>query len=388
MRVAYVCTDPGVPAFGNKGSSVHVQAVLGVLAEQGAEVHLVTPRPGEDPPLHLAGVHVHRLFLPPARTPASREVAARRADDQVAGVLDLLAAHDPLDLVYERHSLWGRTATRWAEHNGVASVLEVNAPLVDEQARHRVLVDRTAADQIATEALSRAGTVVCVSDRVADWARARSRNPGRVHTVPNGVNTHRIRPAETTPASTPFTIGFVGTLKPWHGVADLVSAIAILAETDRTYRLLIVGDGPEAESLEAQVRRDGVEDMVEMTGAVDPQDMPRLLHRMHVAAAPYPVSPDFYFSPLKVYEYFAAGLPVVATRVGDLPSVLGDGRLGLLTEPGNPGALAAACEALRADENLRWKLGRQARCAAEENHDWTQVVSHILELTEVSRATV
>ena len=188
MRVAYVCTDPSVPVFGNRSASVHVQSVLGVLLARGAEVHLLTPRAGGEPPPHLGALHLHRLPTDQATTPAEREVATQRADARVAAQLDALCRAERLDLVYELYSLWGRTATRWAYDHRVPSVLEVNAPLTDEMAQHRTLVDTARAERVAGQAFSDAGTVVCVSDAVADWVRARTTNPHRVHTVANDVD--------------------------------------------------------------------------------------------------------------------------------------------------------------------------------------------------------
>src|SRR5680860_1073161 len=149
MRVAYVCTDPSVPVFGNRSASVHVQSVLGVLLARGAEVHLLTPRAGGEPPPHLGALHLHRLPTDQATTPAEREVATQRADARVAAQLDALCRAERLDLVYERYSLWGRTATRWAYDHRVPSVLEVNAPLTDEMAQHRTLVDTARAERVA-----------------------------------------------------------------------------------------------------------------------------------------------------------------------------------------------------------------------------------------------
>jgi hypothetical protein len=83
----------------------------------------------------------------------------------------------------------------------------------------------------------------------------------------------------------------------------------------------------------------------EFTGAVAPDSVPGLLHECDAAAAPYPQpvpGRDDYFSPLKVYEYLAAGMPVVAPGVGQIPSILEDGRTGLLVAPGDPSAFAAA----------------------------------------------
>lgn len=379
MRVAYVSVDPGVPVFGTKGASVHVQAVLRTLVSRGAEVHLITTRPGGAGPSDLADVHVHPVPVAKTGSPADRERALADADADVARVLTDLATTARFDLLYERYSLWGRTGTAWARAHAVPSILEVNAPLIGEQSAHRILVDRAGAEQVARDAFTAAGTVICVSDPVTDWARAHGAAVERCHTVENGVDTDTVRPAGTEPPS-PFTIGFVGTLKPWHGVEDLVRALAELRADGRDHRLLLVGDGPQRPAIAELAEALGVRDAVEMTGAVTPERIPSLLQRMHVAAAPYPAIADFYFSPLKVYEYLAAGLPVVASDIGTLPQTLGHGRLGTLVPPGDPSAIAQAVAALDDDPARRTALGAAARDAAVVRHDWTRVVDRILAL--------
>ncbi len=381
MRVAYVCTDPGVPVLGRKGASVHAQAVLRVLVDRGAQVHLVAARLGGPLPAGLQGLRVHLLPAVTAGSAAERELAARGTDAAVAGVLDTLGG---VDLVYERYSLWGRTATAWSREAGVPSVLEVNAPLVQEQAEHRVLVDRAGAEDVAGAALSAATVVTCVSESVAAWARARTCSPDRVHVVPNGVDPDRVRPAArpvTSATASPFTLGFVGTLKPWHGVDTLIDALALLSgQSPGAYRLLLVGDGPEADALRHRADAAGVTALVEQTGAVEPAAVPQLLQRMDLGVAPYPHLADFYFSPLKIYEYLAAGLPVVASAVGDVPSLLRGGALGLLVEPGRADVLAAAIAQLRDDPVRRAGLRTAGRAAVLRDHTWGGVVDRVLSL--------
>ncbi|MGF0118161.1 glycosyltransferase family 4 protein [Promicromonospora sp. Marseille-Q5078] len=418
MRVAYVSSDPGVPVFGRKGSSVHVQAVLRELVRAGAEVHVVTTRPGGDVPADLAdaaGVVVHEVPVDRTSGTADREVALRAADARVTAVLDDLTAAGPLDLVYERYSLWGTAATAWARDAGVPSVLEVNAPLVEEQRTHRELVDEAGAERCARAAIGAATAVVAVSGPVAAWAADRAgARPEKVRVLSNGVDTARIVPEPGRRAlpdssrgrvhgrqgalhcgrdtsarrarqgATTFTVLFVGTLKPWHGLDVLVDAFSRVRDRVPDARLLLVGDGPGRDDVLAQARERGVGAAVESTGAVVPADVPVLLRRADVAVAPYPDLDRFYFSPLKVYEYLAAGLPVVASAVGELPGALEHGRAGVLVPPGDVAALADALVALAHDPDRRAGLGARARAVAVEKHDWSVVVRRALGFAGVS----
>ncbi len=374
MRVAYVCADQGVPVFGTKGSSVHVQEVLRALRRRGAEVVLLAARTGGEPPADLADLEVVALPRAKADDPARRERRCMEANEEA---LRLLAAQGRVDAVYERYSLWGTAGTAYARRCGIRSVLEVNAPLPDEQARHRVLVHAAEADAVARRALAAAGTVLAVSEPVAAWARAMAPATA-VEVVPNGVDPDRFAPAVDARRGRggPFTVGFVGTLKPWHGLEVLVDAVAALGGDAR---LLLVGDGPLREAVAARAAAVGLGGRLEAVGAVDPAGVPALLGRADVGVAPYPPSTSDYFSPLKVYEYLAAGLPVVASRVGQTAQVLVDGETGVLVEPGDPAALAAALRALRDDVALRERLGSAGRRLVLAERTWDAVARRILD---------
>lgn len=374
MRVAYVCADPGVPVFGTKGASVHVQEVLRVLVAAGARVDLFCTRVGGPRPAGLDAVTLHALPVPRHGDPAARERGALAADRTLGQALDCAG---PYDLVYERYSLWGRAGTRYAAAHGVPCVVEVNAPLLDEHARHRTLVHRPEAQAVLHDVIRAAASLVAVSDPVAEWLRGHGADPARVHVVPNGVDTERFRPPTVEPDG-PFTVGFVGSLKPWHGVEVLLAAVPLLREQVPDARLLVVGDGPLTGAVQAATGTPGLAGAVHLTGAVPAGEVPGLLATVHAAVAPYPPGAETYFSPLKVFEYLAAGRPVVASRVGQLPALLQDGVDGILVEAGDAEALAGALVALAADPDRRRRMGEAARRRAVTGHTWRSVVDRSL----------
>ena len=389
LQVAYVCADAGVPVFGTKGSSIHVQEVIRALGRTGAEVTLFATRLDGRPPADLRDIFVHPLPALPPGEPAVREPAALAANGALRAAL---TARGPFDLVYERYALWSYAGLEYAREAGAPGILEVNAPLIEEQARHRVLVNRDAAERVAARVFAAAHALVAVSPGVAAWLSTYPGLQTRVHVIPNGVDPDRFpaarfaqRPASREGGS--FTVGFLGTLKPWHGLDVLVDAFARLHARNFDCRLLIVGDGPERRRIEAAIAERKIGSVVRLVGAVTPDQVPEYLAAMDVGVAPYPDLADFYFSPLKIYEYMVAALPVVASRIGDLDQVVQSEVTGLLCPPGDPAALAATLERLRGDAPLRRRLGDAARASVLAGHSWDAVVAQILELAGLGPST-
>ncbi|MFL6092268.1 glycosyltransferase family 4 protein [Corynebacterium durum] len=362
MHIAYVCLDPGIPVFGTKGASVHIQEVVREYRRRGHDVTVYATRRGSNVPDDLAELRIVDVPIT-TRDEEERERAQQAAS---ASVSDMVRAGG-YDLVYERYSLFSTVIAEC----GVPGILEVNAPLIDEQRTHRVLVDEQAADAALQEQVQAALATICVSDPVRDWVIARTEGT-RVFTVPNGVNVHRITPQPESPGAPVVT--FVGTLKPWHGVDVLLRA---RAHAHKDWQLRIIGDGPMRAELDDLARSLGID--VDFRGAVAPDAIPQHMAGTAIGVAPYPAmdtDSDQYFSPLKVYEYMAAGLPVVASRVGQLPEIMGESAY--LVPPSDPEALAEALDALVANPVERARVGSDNRRQAEREHSWTGTVDHIL----------
>ena len=378
MRVAYICMDGGVPVLGRKGCSIHVQEVVRALGRAGVDVDLFASRIEGEYPSGWSHVRLHEVPVITVGGQAARERAGLAANNRLTAALEY---EGPFDLIYERYSLWSHAGMEFARASDVPGLLEVNAPLIEEQVEFRGLTYRDKAEEVAERVFAAASDLIAVSEEVAAYLE---RYPGagdKIQVIPNGVDPERVKPG-LTPAwpreRDSFTVGFVGGLKPWHGLPVLVEAFHRFRQLEPKARLLIVGDGPERAKLNDEIGRCGLQEAVYFTGAVSPDQVPGWLASMNVAVAPYPMLAHFYFSPLKVFEYMAAGLPIVASRVGQIARIIQHDVNGLLVPAGDSSALAAGLQQLRNDPESALRLGQKARQTVFQNHTWDQVVRRIL----------
>ena len=378
MKVVYVCADLGIPVFGKKGCSIHVQEVMRGLQKQGCDVELLTTRMGGIAPQDLGDVVVHKLPNIPKGEISMREKMALGINDDLVDKLESLGN---FDLVYERYSLWSYGAMEFAQKQGIVGLLEVNSPLITEQVNHRGLIDVDGAKKVAERVFQAATAVIAVSEEVKKYIMNYVESD-KIYVIPNGVNPERFSQINTYTKSETFTVGFVGTLKPWHGLSILTEAFFRLHQKVPQARLLIVGDGPERENIETELSARGLDHYTQFTGAVNPEQVPELLAKMDVAVAPYPAQIDFYFSPLKVYEYMAAGLPVVVSKIGQLVDLIEPEIDGIFCPPGDAIALADALEKLWRSPTLRQNLGQAARQKVMKYHTWDTIAKQILDIAK------
>ncbi len=380
MRVAYLLADPGIPVGGTKGASVHVGEVCRALAAEGASVTLVAQAVQGAAPPKVGLLHLDPGPVPSGPTGEPARIEAARDFEQRAA--SALAEIEP-DLVYERLSLFFSGGGELARSLRAARLLEVNAPVAAERERHFGLVRREAADRHERLAIEGAH-VLAVSVPLAAWAL--ERKAASVEVVTNGVDAARFDPELRRDEGSELrrslcggdaeVVGFVGSLKPWHGVDVLLEAVRRLKGSRPRLRLLVVGDGPMRPSLEEFTRRAGLEAVVTFAGAVPYAAVPGHLAALEIATAPFLPAEEFYFSPLKVVEAMAAGRPVVASRLSTVESMLGG--TGVLVEPGDPAALAAGLDRLLGDPALARSLGERARKRCLRELRWDAVARRIL----------
>ena len=409
MKLLYLNLDRGIPVLGDKGASVHVREFVTAAAGLGHEVVLAAatrgagnaPPPARlielpfDPAPAALAAECDILGLDPAalEEPILRREVARLAFDRTLPErLDAALATIGFvpDLVYERHALFHRAGVAVAAARGVPRLLEVNAPLVEEQARFRGLRLEVVARAAEAASYRGADVVVAVSAPVAAHVRACGGWSTPVHVVPNGVATARYNDTAGGAAirarlglGAAPVIGFIGSFKPWHGMAFLLDAFATLAARRPDARLLAVGEGPELQAVAGRVAALGLGDRVLLPGRVAHAEVPAWLAAMDLTVAPYLPQPDFYFSPLKLFESFAAARPVVAPRLGQIGELIAPGQTGLLYDAGDAAGCLAALESLLDDPAQCRAMGQEARRQVAAR-GWDHTVARILALAPAS----
>lgn len=388
MRIAYVTADRGIPVFGAKGASIHIQEMMRAFGTLGHEVRAIAARRGGDGLQDLAVEEVAQATHGADRV--EKERAAMAHADLIESRLITLHRDWPFDLIYERYSLWSAAGCRAARTLGVPLVSEVNAPLVLEQARFRTLTLEPQARAIEAEVLSKSNALSAVSAQMAHYLTQAGAEPSRVHVIGNAVDTSHFRPgippiAMPSIPSDAFVVGFTGSLKMWHGVDTLMTAFQMLREVEPRAHLLICGDGPKRGWIDGFVVGAGLQDAVTLAGWVDHSALPGLIARMDVATAPYPASDDHYFSPLKLYEYLAMGRPVVASNIGQTSELLSGSQAALLLPPGDTDALTQALLSLAKDPGRRRAMS-VAAAAEGARHDWKRNAELIVKIARKEQA--
>jgi len=198
---------------------------------------------------------------------------------------------------------------------------------------------------------------ICVaeSERAAGIA-TRACDPERTVVIRNGVDAD-VTVTTSMDGAVPTVVAVGRLQRP----KDPVTLARALGRLRASFSAVIVGEGPERQRLEAEIRRLGLERAVVLAG--DRSDVADLLARADI----FVLSSTSEGMPLSILEAMAAELPVVASAVGGVPEAVEDGDTGLLVPPQDPVPLAAALERLLADPALRRRLGASGRARVREH---------------------
>ncbi|MBN2241419.1 MAG: glycosyltransferase family 4 protein [Acidobacteria bacterium] len=296
------------------------------------------------------------------------------------------------EVAYERNGLYRTGVARACRRLGIPHVLYVEADEIlelDYTGAPITGILRRRARRMFQYNLSAASRIVCVSEslrrHLVDGYKI---PPEKILVLPNCVDATKFRPdppaasrirASLNIENQPLAL-FVGGFYPWHDVGTLLHAFAAVLKSCRDARLILVGDGAARHEMEKYALELGIGDSVSFVGSIPHDKVADYMAAADVAVVPYPVMRhEMWFSPLKLFEYMAAGKAIVASAVGQVTDVIEDGRNGLLTPPADVAAVAGALKKLIHDPGLRARLGLQAREDALRKHSWDRYISRLEE---------
>ena len=294
------------------------------------------------------------------------------------------------DVIHERFGLYSYGAILTSRHLGIPLVLEVNGPSIEEKqlfttplSGAQLFVARAIRDQVARQA----SRIVVVSSVLKQFLLKHWKgvHDDQIVVIPNAADVARLADlGDVTPLRTrlglenALTIGFLGTFQPWYGLEKLIEAFAAVVPLVPQARLLMVGDGVARDGLERLARETGVHDSILFTGYVPHVQVPQYLGCFDIAVAAFrELAIDFCGSPIKLFEYMAAGRTIVASRIGQIPEIVTHERDALLVEPGNIAELADALVRLAGDAPLRKRLGAAARLTGRR-YSWEAYVEQLV----------
>lgn len=375
MRVLYVAAGIRVP--GSHGGSVHALGKCRGLVLQGHEVHLAA-LPGEQgsAPRDLGGVVLHPVRPAPLeQLQFTRYRQVRRIARQVRP-----------DVIVERFYTFGGSGVLAGRKLGVPVVLEHNTPArpVPGLLRDRLdaltllrPIDRWRQWQLRSAVAHTVNVAVLITPAMEPEVRV----------IGCGVDCNAFRPGTPVPDGGPLRLVFVSSFRAWHGAVDLVRAVAICVERGVELRLCCLGQGPTLAEAKRIARETGAESSVEFLGSVPHTEVPGFLSRAHVGMAPFnpaahrALEIGFFWSPVKIFEYLASGLPVITAEIESLRELL-PAPVGRFYQAGEVLALADRLAELANNRAALRAAGKAARELAVSSHTWDHRAAELGELLQ------
>jgi glycosyltransferase involved in cell wall biosynthesis len=367
------------------GQDVHITGMIEAFRRLGHEVVISAPPMAAVSNLGFDGGFVARLrrILPPV---LSEMLELGYSGLAFVRLWRAWRTERP-DLLYERYNLYSLSGAWLRRLTGIPHLLEINAPLADERAAHGGLALRGLALRCERAVWRTADVVLPVSAVLARRVAAAGVEPSRIMVVHNGIDRQaiaRVRAQEglrrRIGAEDRVLLGFAGFVRDWHGLPEAVEAIADLGGQTALH-LLVIGDGPGLEAVKDRARSRGVADRVTCLGLIQRDEVGALLAACDIALQPRVVD---YASPLKLFEYMALGLAIIAPDQPNIREVLTDGVDALLIDASRPETLRDAIARLAADEGLRRRLGAAASAAiAERGYSWDDNARRVIERADL-----
>lgn len=369
---------------GEEPESIHIASVVRALQELGHEVEIVGPvklaaRDAKPTTSRLGAI---KRSLPGFAVELLQLMYNVKSFFQLA----LAQWRNPSAFLYERYALYNLSGVWFSALFRIPIVLEVNTPYAQAWSKYYGLSFQRFARMLERHVLRSADQIITVTERQRELLVGEGVDPRRITVCHNAIDEADFAPGKHDRTAVRASMeldgwnglvaGFVGTMNRWqgvHGFAEVVQRVA--AATDKV-RFVFIGDGEGRQRLMAELESRGVLAHAKFLGRRPHAEVPRLLSAMDIGLL---LDSNAYGSPMKVFEYWGARLAVIAPRVPPVLEILADGETGLLINPGDSAAMAAALIHLANDPAHLAMLGEKGRENVLSKHVWIENARSILE---------
>ena len=355
---------------------MHIDAIVSQMRAKGHEVIMVAPQVAEDSDFGSDGGWVSAIR---AKMPRFVSELLEFAYSFLVffKLIKAIREHRP-DVIYERYNLYLPAGIWVKKLFKLPLQLEVNSPLYDERLKYGGLSLPWLAKWTEFYAWRNADRVLPVTHVLAGYIEKAGVSKDRIRVIPNGVETDVFTPQQLTNRQPEFqdklVVGFVGFCREWHQLDQVMARLAAMPHENLHF--LVVGDGPVIPDLKIQATQIAFDEKFTSTGLVSREDMPFWLDQIDIALQPA-VTP--WASPLKMLEYLAKGLAIVAPDSPNIKELLADEKNALLFSADSTTKMVDCIERLIRDNTLRERLKASAMdTIAEKGLTWSGNADEIL----------
>jgi glycosyltransferase involved in cell wall biosynthesis len=361
------------------GPRAHITGMLGGMADADCEVTSFLA--GNRSPTYLTDERSDQRMVKSSLRGYVVDVA-RLLSNPLLGVAARRTV-GKIDVLYERQATM--QSLGWYRRRSTPWVIESNGPFWYEADTERgSLKLKWLARWLEVNSYRSSDLVVCVSEALKQiLVREAGVDSRKIVVIPNAVDPSRFSYVKPAPwnQNGPLVIGFIGYLTQWAGLDTLLTAIAQVRTEGLSVQVRIAGQGPETLQLQELSRQLGLSDSVDFLGLRAWTEIPAFLGGCHIGYSGQRRMRigEMYHSPLKLYEYQAAGLPILASNFPDAQSLIEPTGAGWLFDGGDSDSLAIAIHSAYDQGSALASLGEAGRRNIASNHSWASRVRYLLD---------
>jgi glycosyltransferase involved in cell wall biosynthesis len=384
MHFLFTCADNQITTRNHRGYAIHIRELLDALARQQV---VVTPfiagdaQPPRETTADSVGIKtvLKNSLLKPLIYHLRDRLKLARSKKFATTVARQISR--PPDVIYERYEGTSALGIGLARKFSVPLVLEINAPFWQD-ARYYNQHRTRLAERVDRQILRQAHAIVVVTEMLKKYLVEMGISGGKIRVIPNGVNVAAFAAPKTISVSDRLPqlenrtiVGYVGSFSKWHRLDYLVEAATRL--TTPSIHFLLVGNGADRARIQSLVQQRQLEEKFTFTGEIPYSKIPAYLHRFDLAVLP---DTEAYCSPIKIFEYLAAGKPVVVPDLPTLRQIITPGHTGILFKQNDISDLAAALQFLISNPARRREIGENGLNLVRTRFSWENTATQIIKL--------